>query len=271
MTALPARRAPSRWDDGASTRAFTRSPTTAGSMRRTYDGSGDTVFGASRGAAGRVTAIAGSTSVISGAATNSAAATARRRRRVMEAPVSTVGVLPLIPGAEFAGLQRAPPGLVLAVPAHGRFERGGERMARGPAELSHLRRIDRIASIVTRTVGDAPDQGLRPAREAQDLVRQHDVFDLVTAADVVDLAVAAAAQHEVDGRAVVEDVEPVAHVAAVAVQRERLIVERIRDEQRHDLFGILVRPEVVRRARDDHRHAVRAPVRQGEQVAGGLG
>ena len=144
-------------------------------------------------------------------------------------------------------------------------------MTRRPAQLSDLRRIHRVPSIVTRTVGDTPDERLRLAREAQDLVRQHDVLHLVAAADVVDFAVAAAAQHEVDGRAVVEDVEPVAHVAAVTVERQRLVVDGVGDEERHDLLGILIRAEVVRRARDDHRHAVRAPVRQGEQVAAGLG
>src|SRR5437764_11738348 len=98
MTALPARRAPSRWDDGASARAFTRRPATAGSTRRTYEGSGETVPGARRGSGGRVTATAGSEA----ATRTSIERTAVRNDLVIACPASAVRILPLVPGAEFA-------------------------------------------------------------------------------------------------------------------------------------------------------------------------
>src|SRR5438034_4027913 len=140
MTPLPARRAPSRCDDGASARAFTRRPTTAGATRRTYEGSGETALGGRRGGDGRVTATAGSAGT-----RNSTARSAVRRRRIIGPPGSTVAVLALVPRAELARLQRPPPGLVLAVPAHRRLQRGGERIARRPAELPDLRGIHGVA------------------------------------------------------------------------------------------------------------------------------
>src|SRR5262245_24539673 len=269
MTALPARRAPRRCDDGASARAFTRRPTTAGATRRTYDGIGDTALGDSRGGAGRGTAIAVGEAKLSGSHSKAAMTRAVHTRRVMRR--SSVRILPLIPGAELARLQRTPPRLVLAIPAHGRLERGRERMPRRPAEPADLRRIHRVPAIVAGSIGHGPDERRGLAGEAEDLMREHDVLDLVAPTDVVDLAVSATTQDEVDGRAVVEDVEPVADVAAVAVQRERLVVQRVGDEQRHHLLGILVWTEVVRRACDDDGHPVRTRVRQRQQVTAGLG
>src|SRR5215470_8514458 len=86
MTALPARRAPRRCDDGASARAFTRRPTTAGSTRRTYDGTGETALGASRGGAGRGTASAGGRTTGDGSPSNVATSAAVRRRRITRRP-----------------------------------------------------------------------------------------------------------------------------------------------------------------------------------------
>ena len=60
----------------------------------------------------------------------------------------------------------------------------------------------------------------------------------------------AALDQQIDGAAVVEHVQPVAHVAAVAVERHRQSVDRVGDEERDELLGKLVRPVVVRRAGD---------------------
>ena len=114
------------------------------------------------------------------------------------------------------------------------------------------------------------DERLGLAGELEDLTRQNDVLDLVAAPDVVDLALAPLAQDQIDARAVVEDVEPVAHVPAVAVERQRLVVERVGHEERNDLLRILMGPEVVRRAGDQDRHPMGVPVGQREQVPAGL-
>src|SRR5258705_478955 len=183
MTPLPARSAPSVAADGRSGSTSTRMPTTAGSTRRTWLGSGETWEGSrrrstSRGAAG---------------------------------------------GAAGKATPPRPP------PRH-----GGTRPP----------------------LADTPPPPVPP---------------LGPPADVVDLALPAPAEHQIDRRAVVEHVEPVAHVLAVAVERQRLVLERVGDEERDDLLRVLVGPEVVAAAGDEHREVVGGPVRAHQQVGGGLG
>ena len=71
-------------------------------------------------------------------------------------------------------------------------------------------------------------------------MRQVDIRRLLTAADVVGLARLTLVDEQVDRPAVVVDVQPIADVEAVAVQRQRLPIDRIGDEQRNDLLGELV-------------------------------
>ena len=97
------------------------------------------------------------------------------------------------------------------------------------------------------------------------------VGQLGAAADVVDLPVAPLLGHELDAAAVVVDVQPVAHVQPVAVERHLAAVEQVRDEQRDDLLRELVRPVVVRAPGDADGQAVRAVVGAGEQVRARLG
>src|SRR5688500_9037147 len=155
----------------------------------------------------------------------------------MTPPGLAVTVLTLVPRAELAGLQGAPPGFVLAIPADGRLQRRCEAMRRRPAEPPDLCAVDGVAAVVAGTVGHALDQRLRLARESQDLVSEHDVLDLVAATDVVDLALATLAKDEIDGGTVVGHVEPVAHVAAVAIEGKRTVVERVGDEEGDHLLG----------------------------------
>ncbi|GAA3636705.1 hypothetical protein GCM10023079_28650 [Streptomyces chitinivorans] len=65
------------------------------------------------------------------------------------------------------------------------------------------------------------------------------------AADVVDLAGPAAAQHQVGGRAVVRDVEPLADIGALPVQRDTAALQKVRDEARYGLLRTPVRTVVV--------------------------
>ena len=67
------------------------------------------------------------------------------------------------------------------------------------------------------------------------------------------------------------DVQPVAHVAAVAIDGQRLALERVEDHERDELLGELVRPVVVRAVREQRRKAVRLVPGAHEVVRGGLG
>ena len=70
---------------------------------------------------------------------------------------------------------------------------------------------------------------------------------------------------------VVAHVQPVAALQAVAVQRQRLVVDGVGDEQRDELLGVLVRAVRVGAAGDDGVEAVGHDVAADEELAGGLG
>ena len=104
---------------------------------------------------------------------------------------------------------------------------------------------------------------------------QHRVGDLLdrlldAGADVVRLADSSVLQHELDRAAMVEDVQPLPLVLRRRVERQRLVVECVRCEQRDHLLGKLVRPVVVRAVRDRRRHVERLVVRADVVIRGGL-
>ena len=100
------------------------------------------------------------------------------------------------------------------------------RDRRLPAELAaELRRVEEVAAVVARPVGDDRLERLRLAGQLEDEVR--DLLDrlLDARADVVRLADAPALEHELDRAAVVVDVEPLAPVLRRRVQRQLLVVD----------------------------------------------
>src|SRR6185312_14618578 len=87
-----------------------------------------------------------------------------------------------------------------------------------PPELfADLSRVHRVAAVVAGAVGDVPDQAVVAAGQGEDGLHDVQVGAFVLGADVVHLAGSPAGQHPVDGVAVVVDVDPVAHLQAVAV------------------------------------------------------
>ena len=171
------------------------------------------------------------------------------------------------------------PGLFADAAARAR-EAGFERFALPPAEIAlDLRRIDRVAAIMAGAIGHVRDLrfafssvGERPALvdERADRLHDMDVLALGVAADVVDLADAADLEHAADRGAMILDVQPVAHVASVAVDRQRLAGERLLDHQRNEFLGKLVRPIVVRAVRRQRRQSVRVMERAHEMIGRGL-
>ena len=132
-----------------------------------------------------------------------------------------------------------------------------ERVLGRPAERPQLGVVDRVAAIVARAILDVADQAGVGAGQLEDAVGDLDVL-VVLAADVVDLARRALVQDELDPGAVILGVQPLTHLLAVAVDGERLALERVRDEQRHELLRVLVRTIGVGAARDRGPDAVGA-------------
>ena len=135
-------------------------------------------------------------------------------------------------------------------------------------------RIDGVAAIVARAVGDERAQvavaldaprGQRgiAGRRADRLERRADpvhdleVRPLVARPHVVPTAGSARPQHQEQRGAVVLDVEPVPHVAAVAVERKRSALDRVERHEGDQLLRVLVGPVVVRAVREQRGEPVR--------------
>ena len=159
---------------------------------------------------------------------------------------------------------------MVRVPRDGLFEPLVEGSARRPSEQSQFAAVEGVTPVVPRPVGDGAHETGGLAEPLEDGPADVDVAPLVAAADVVDLAGGASLEDHVESLAVVAHEEPVAHVQPVAVEGQRLIIESVRDEQRDQLLGVLVRTEIVRGARDQHGQPVSRVVRVGEAVGRGL-
>ena len=107
---------------------------------------------------------------------------------------------------------------------------------------------------------------LTDPEDSEEFVDEHAVGCFVPGADVVDLADGPLGEHQVDARAVVVDVQPIALVQPVAVQRDLLAIDEVRGEERNRLLGVLVRPEVVGAPGDENRRAVRVMVRESNEI-----
>ena len=166
------------------------------------------------------------------------------------------------------------------VPAHGLLDAFLKLQGGFPSELAlEFAAIDGIAQVVAGAVGDvgdevevgslgAPQQTVHGLDEHLDDV---DVLPLVEASDVVRLGDLSLVEDEVDGAGVVNDVEPVAHVLALAVDGQRLAVAYIVDKQRNQLLRELIRAVVVRAVGDDGGQAVGVVEGAHEVVGAGLG
>ena len=172
------------------------------------------------------------------------------------------------------------PFLVVEVPAHRLLDAFLELQGRLPAQfLLELGGINGIAGIVTQAVRDIGDQvhvlAFGTAKQLIDCLNHDlddvDVLPFVEAADVVGFGNFAVMENHVDGASMVFHEEPVANVLALAVNRQRLLVADIVDEEGNQFFGELVRTVVVGAVRYDRRHAVSVMERTHKMVRAGLG
>ena len=111
-----------------------------------------------------------------------------------------------------------------------------EAERRLPAEPRQTRRIDRIPTIVSEPVADELLEGGGLAEQAQNGVGNGDPVGLSAGADVVVETRLTVPECGVDTAHMVVDVEVVANRAAIAVDRQRAVIDRVGDEQRDDLL-----------------------------------
>src|SRR5690348_2004753 len=113
-------------------------------------------------------------------------------------------------------------------------------------------------------------QRMRLLENVQNLSGDFQVGPFIATTDVVDLTVAAAVENGVQSATVILHKNPVAHLEAVAVNRNALVLQRAADKERNEFFRKLVWPEVVGAAGNDHREPVRLKVRTGKQIGRGF-
>ena len=154
---------------------------------------------------------------------------------------------------------------MVEIPADCLFDSLLELEAWLPAELFlELGAVDGVSCVVAKTVCHIGDQAFRvPFRITEDAVHsldhdldQVDVLPFVEASYIIGLGYPAFVEDQVDRPCMVLDVEPVTHVLALAIDRKRLAVTDVVDEQRDEFLRELVRTVVVRAVGHDGRHAV---------------
>ena len=191
----------------------------------------------------------------------------------------------LVPGFG-GGLGRLPPGAVVRVPVDGLFQAGLEVRVRGrPTQLGpQFRGIDRVSTVVARTVLHPVERVLALSHHLQNHAKHGDVVPLAVRADQVGLADPSLGQDRPHAAGMVLGVDPVAYVLAPAVQLRPLALEDVRDLAGDELLHMLVRavivaavgnrgPQAVRTGPRAHQHVgrgLRARVRAGRMVRGGL-
>ena len=169
---------------------------------------------------------------------------------------------------------------VVQVPLHRLADAALEGLGRFPAQLAlDLARIDRVTPVMAGAVGDVGDlrgvagticPGPQLVQQRADRADDFDVGLFVPAAHVVGLAQLAGLEYPADRAAVVLDIEPVAHLHAVAIDRQGFAGQCVDDHERDEFFGEVVGAVVVGAVGGEHRQAVGVVPGAHQVVAGGL-
>lgn len=177
----------------------------------------------------------------------------------------------LVPGFG-GGLGGLPPLAVVRVPVDGGLQTGLEIRVRGrPTQFGpELRGIDRVSTVMARTVLHPVERVLALSHHLQDHAKHGDVVPLAVRADQVGLADPSLGQDRPHAAGMVLSVDPVAYVLAPAVQLRPLALEDVRDLAGNELLHMLVRAVVVRAVGNRGPQAVRAGPRAHQHVGRGL-
>ena len=109
---------------------------------------------------------------------------------------------------------------------------------------------------MARTIGNEGDQ-IAIVRHALRLIRRQlfqqltngfhhlDIFTFVMTADIVSFARFAAGRHQIQRSGVIFHVQPIADLLSIAIHRQRLARQRVKDRQRDQLLGKVIRAVVI--------------------------
>lgn len=131
-------------------------------------------------------------------------------------------------------------------------------MGRRPPKAAQLRAVNRIATVMARSVAHPVKIISITPKHPQQLAQNGQVVALAISANKVGLAHAAARKNLPHRRTVVLNVDPIANVPAVTVQLGPRPVYKVCNLAGNKLLHVLVGTVVVRAYRDGGAQAVRA-------------
>src|SRR2546425_3504227 len=143
-------------------------------------------------------------------------------------------------------------------------------MLRRPPQLPDLVAVQGIAAVMARAVGDMPDQRQRLSKQLEDRLGHLLVGSLVAGAKVVYLSRLALLEHERNALAVVLHIEPISLLKPIAIERQGLILQSVRHEERDELLRVLVGTKGVAAAGDHDGQLKGGEIAQDKQIAGRL-
>ena len=100
-----------------------------------------------------------------------------------------------------------------------------------------------------------------------DDVNDIDIFPLVEATNVVGLCNLTIVEDHIDGTSVIYDVEPIAHILTLSIDRKGLAMTDVVDEKWNQLFRELIGAIVVGAVGHDGGHAIGVVISSHEVVA----
>ena len=158
------------------------------------------------------------------------------------------------------------PVAVVQIPADGLFDAVLKAFRGRPSQsVPQVAGIDRVALVMARAVGDEGNQariGLPVAPWAQAIkhcakrMDEVKVAPLGIAADHPGFAGGASFQYGPNGGAVIADMQPVAHVAPIPIDRDRFTRQRAVNREWNEFFRKLERAVIVRTVGDQGRQPV---------------
>ena len=114
------------------------------------------------------------------------------------------------------------------------------------------------------------NQGRRLAQEREHAAADLQVGPFGVAAQAIRFADAAVQNGRLDAAAMVFNMDPIAGVQSVAVDRDGLVEKRGGDRRRNEFFRMLIRTVIVRAIGDGDRQAVSVEVSADQMVGGGF-
>src|SRR2546430_13536398 len=124
------------------------------------------------------------------------------------------------------------PFFVILIPSDGLPEPFFKRSYRTPPQLIlYFTRINRVTPVMSRAVFHKCDERLRLVKYFQNQASHLQILVFVASTDIINLSGLPSVQYQVNSSAVVFHIKPVANMTTVSINRQGLIVHRVRNEE----------------------------------------